>query len=496
MAVTSASGRPPTVDDLVDLRPAKLRARLLFWAALSLALHVGVGLALAWSPLLRNWVFSSFRSTSDGSAGTLGQIRASRAALDHLTRKRIVESARKMLLISRQVADLRAKEWSGVEQRATANAHFKAMFDAGLPRIDLIADPGDPAALDVPALFARAVAIETQVMSLYEQYKAVGLSLMTVSAAKGGSPQPQALADSLRLTALERPDRAVLDLAMINAPLADLMTTTQWRAWREHLTLASDTAEVMANNCQRVIEVIEKVVAVIEVTGSDPTPGGVAGEWWKEDHAYRGDSLRSDEMVASDLVSIDKNAKVTLGRHLGRTGAADSRAAEWLAIDTWWWIGPFPYLTGSRTKESLTHAYPPEHGVDLDAVYVGKSLSGQTRTLRWQYRPMSQVRMEPRDVFRESIWYFYTELWSAEAREILVNVASDDYGALWLNDDPKPVYTSGTDPRPWVILDQRQFVKLKLRKGNNHLLLKLDNNGGTTGFSVIFKLLADAASSR
>jgi hypothetical protein len=94
----------------------------------------------------------------------------------------------------------------------------------------------------------------------------------------------------------------------------------------------------------------------------------------------------------------------------------------------------------------------------------------------------------PRRVQGRSLWYFYTEFWSDREQEVWANIASDDYAAVWLNDDPKPVYVSGTDPRPWVLLDATQFAKLKVRRGTNRLLLKLDNLGGLVGFTVIFCL--------
>jgi hypothetical protein len=91
---------------------------------------------------------------------------------------------------------------------------------------------------------------------------------------------------------------------------------------------------------------------------------------------------------------------------------------------------------------------------------------------------MSGVKQVPRFVQRCSLWYFYTEFWSDRDQEVWANIVTDDCGALWLNDDLKPVYKSGTTPRPWVVLDAQQFVKLKVRRGTNRMLLKLDNQGG------------------
>jgi len=171
-----------------------------------------------------------------------------------------------------------------------------------------------------------------------------------------------------------------------------------------------------------------------------------------------------------------------MGKHLGSEDK--SKPAKYLVLDTWWEIGPFEYLGGVRNQASLEYKYPPENGVDLDATYVGKA----GRKLKWEYHPMSRVMQVPRFVQRECIWYFYTEFWSDRDQEVWVNIASDDYGVVWLNNEPQPVYRSGTTPRPWVVLDASQFCKLKVQKGTNRMLVKLDNLGGLVGFTVILCL--------
>jgi hypothetical protein len=180
---------------------------------------------------------------------------------------------------------------------------------------------------------------------------------------------------------------------------------------------------------------------------------------------------------------VDPKAKIIRGRHIAGDGQAEHEA-EWLAIDTWWTIGPFAYEGGARTKASLTHAYPPEAGIDLDSVYTGKG----GKPLRWTWRTFEQVRMEPSvsAYAVNAIWYWYAEFTSDRERQVWANVASDDYGTLWCNGEQ--VYSSGMEPRPWVPLDQRQFVKLQVKKGINKLLMKLDNGKGTTGFTVVLAL--------
>ncbi|GDY12314.1 hypothetical protein LBMAG53_11920 [Planctomycetota bacterium] len=465
-------------DDLyVDVRPMRLKARLAFWITLSVAVHVALAVALWLSPDLQKLLFGGLQASD--SPPTAGQMEASRRALDALTRKRIATCSKKILAISAKVEAMRAGEWKQVATKAEANPHFKAMLDQGLPPLELSAVAGDADRQDVATLYQKTQDLERQVISLYEQYKSVGLSLLTVRQARAEDlPQPQPLSDSLKLCAVERPSRPALDLAVINGPVAP---GESWLAFRGQMTLASETSEIMANNCQRIIDVVNRVIADLEVGPSMPIPGGGADNW-KEENAYRGPSLRLSEMLPSNLASTIKDAKVVLGKTPG--GDESSRPADWMALDTWWVIGPFPYLTGQRDETSLTHAYPPEHTIDLSEPYAGLN----NKPLRWEYRPMDKVRMEPRDVGRRMIWYFYTEFWSDEARTVFANVASDDYGVMWLNGKRDPVYTSGVEARPWVLFDANQFVQLDLKKGTNRLLLKLDNNGGTTGMTVVLGL--------
>lgn len=471
----------PPQDEFVDVRPVRLRARLVFWITLSVAIHLFAGAALALSPELRNWLFSSLNGNREETISS-SQLQAARNAIDQLTRKRIIACSERMQKVSKRISDLRRKHWDEVADRGRDNPGFAAMHQSGLPKLPVAPDGPGTTAEEVPPLYARARSWEQDVIGVYEQYKAVGLSLMTVAKGADGTATPQPLAQSLGLVKLERPERTELNQATLNGTFTD-MKDGSWLAFRAEMTRASDTAEIMANNCDRIMQVIENILMIID-SGSSGIAGGPKGqEKWTEDNIYKGDQLRPIDMVPSQLRSLDTNAKVSFGKDLG--AKETSRSVDWLAIDTWWQIGPFPYLDGSRSTQSLNHAYPPEYGVDLDAVYEGKG----GRKLGWFYSPFSQVRMEPRDVTRESIWYLYTEFNSDSDREVWANIASDDYGVLWLNGEREPVYRSSVEPRPWVILDARQFVKLKVRAGTNSLLFKLDNNRGTTGFTVIFSLI-------
>ena len=492
---------PPVNDEdpVIDLRPVRWRGRLAFWLTVSVVFHLVAGTVLWQSQAVRDFLFSSFRSHQPEFAD-LEAMRRARSVYDQLVRKRMVDANKKMLMISKQVMDKRDQEWNGVVERAAVNPNFKEMKDGGLPKFDLIDSPGKSATEDILVLYDRACRIEGQVFTLYEHFKAVNLSLISVSGTKDGQPVPQALADSLSLVALERPERRELDKALLLASDEALFAIKAipavpgtpetgpvpaqpdgFQRWKKEVTNALELCEVMANNCQRILENVNKPGLFID-SGFASLTAAAGGEGWTDGTNYLGESLRPQDTADSELTTIDPNAVMTFGKSLG--SVETSKPAKYLVVDTWWSIGPFDYIGGIRTAESLQHRYPPENGVDLDATYVGK----EGRKLKWEYHPMSSVKQLPRFVQRRSLWYFYTEFWSDKDQEVWANIATDDYGAVWLNDRTDPVYTSGIDPRPWIVLDAKQYVKLKIRRGTNRMLLKLDNNGGLTGFTFLFHL--------
>lgn len=465
--------------DEIDLHPRRYRAKLLRWLIISIILHIAAGVILAVSPTIRGWLFQSMQARDGSENMTDSQVQAAKMAMDILTRKRIIECQKRMLGVGTRLIDKRRRNWDEVADRGRDNPHFLAMHQKGLPDLALVKQSGFENQ-EVPQLYDLALVIENQVITLYEQYKSIGLSLKTVE--RGAVTQPQTLERSLELCKTERQPRPNLNLNRFKAVIRGLQDGT-WAAYREEMTTASDTAELMANNCDRVMQVVESIEMIIDMGSMGLHMGYSKRASWVDDVPYKGDQLRPADVLISKLKSIDMNAKITLGKNLGLD--AESRTVDWLAIDTWWQIGPFAYPGGARNTNSLNFAYPPEYGVDLDAVLEGKD----GRKLSWFYSPMSSVRMEPRDVTRESIWYFYTQFHSASEQEIYANIASDDYGVMWLNGEREPVYRSAMEPRPWVVLDKTQFAVLKIRKGMNSMLFKLDNYRGTTGFTIIFTLL-------
>jgi hypothetical protein len=162
------------------------------------------------------------------------------------------------------------------------------------------------------------------------------------------------------------------------------------------------------------------------------------------------------------------------------------KKGKWMAVDTWWVVGPFVHPGRSR-PELLDRTYPPEAGLDLDAEYIGKD----GRKLKWEYRMTRFTRVEPfaRNNETYAIWYFYTELYADRDQTRWVAFGSDDYSVGWLawpgEEKGRVIWRSPKQPQPWMPFGPGCFRKVEFKKGHNRLLLKLENAGGTTGFSVI-----------
>lgn len=156
--------------------------------------------------------------------------------------------------------------------------------------------------------------------------------------------------------------------------------------------------------------------------------------------------------------------------------------ADWLAqlrreagpqpsLGPWHQIGPFEAET---FEAAVANEFPPERGVDLAAKYPGRN----NATLNWIKREdMEDGRPwfpfgHPRAAF-----YLHRVINSPVARELTLSFGVNDSLKVWLNG--APVLTASLRPR---VTPDDQIVRVPLRAGENHLLLKVINNYGTGGY--------------
>lgn len=193
-----------------------------------------------------------------------------------------------------------------------------------------------------------------------------------------------------------------------------------------------------------------------------------------------------------------KNYKPLHGRTVraGRVAVEPGRNPEWLYVDTWHLIGPWP----NPGRKNLNTKFPPETVVNLDAVYQGGRKNEAPMPVRWEFFQMpSKVAgkertpvvpmIMPPGMGDYEIYYGYTELWFDEAADLWVAIGSDDQSKVWIND--LLVWKSGDAHKSWVA--NEGLRKVHFRKGINRVLYRLENGQNSGGFSFIVCLAADQA---
>ena len=164
---------------------------------------------------------------------------------------------------------------------------------------------------------------------------------------------------------------------------------------------------------------------------------------------------------------------------------------RWMFVDSWYLIGPFD----NEGRVNIDKQFPPESIVDLDATYLGK----RGQPLRWEFYQSPEARIiPPFDSYNPQpaggtdlafktrgleyiIYYAYTELRAIEACDIWIAVGSDDFSKLWIED--QLVWASGKQHKSWRL--DEGYRKVRLKKGVNRVLLRVENGHSRTDFSLI-----------
>lgn len=197
--------------------------------------------------------------------------------------------------------------------------------------------------------------------------------------------------------------------------------------------------------------------------------GGGSGRWG----SAIGPNLRPEEFFPGN---VDGDFGGGFRPLNGRKLMDDGRKAQWMYIDTWYVIGPFP----NPNRMNIDKKFPPESmpgcRVDLDRTYIGKD----GMKLQWEFRQGRSLMQVPYYVTNYAIWYAYTEVHADKEQDRWVIFGSDDYSRVWLNG--KKIFSSGVTPHKWI--PDRGWRKVHFRQGLNRMLLKVENAGGTMGYSV------------
>jgi hypothetical protein len=145
-------------------------------------------------------------------------------------------------------------------------------------------------------------------------------------------------------------------------------------------------------------------------------------------------------------------------------------------ITQWLVLGPFDNA-GDAGYETV---YPPEEKLDFAAEYDVKG--GKAKWVSLAAGPDGYVNFDaffrPND---DVVSYAYAEIISPDERDADLLIGSDDGAKAWLNG--RLVHDHHVH-RGWIPDQDRE--KVRLSKGTNTLLIKVDEGGGAWGFSARF----------
>jgi hypothetical protein len=169
---------------------------------------------------------------------------------------------------------------------------------------------------------------------------------------------------------------------------------------------------------------------------------------------------------------IDFRTLRYIDQQLGATGEL---AASLGFIRAWYLIGPFD----GGTDMGVSTVHPPEGEIRLDAVYQGK-----TAPVGWKLYttpdPFGEVNLsEAVASVINAVAYAYCTVHAPLATDAFLRLGTDDTNVVWLNGERLHAFTEGRG----VVMDN-DIVPLKLKAGENMLLIKIGQGGGGWGFAA------------
>ncbi len=223
----------------------------------------------------------------------------------------------------------------------------------------------------------------------------------------------------------------------------------------------------------------------------------------KTDTSWSGEKARTNGhtiiLLLNEPRSLAEPATLKLGLHLKdaasekaltrfRVAAATDptllAALFGTKLENWRLIGPF---SGDDARAALRTEYPPEKEVDLS-----KSYPGVREDIRWNEQA-SFVDGKSHAFVDElhgvhGVYYFSRSIHASTPAHLDVSLRADDYVRVWLNGE---LLTEVDHKLP--IGAPPVHVTLRLRQGDNRLLVKVVNHQGECRFRFDQKLLDDEA---
>ncbi len=240
-------------------------------------------------------------------------------------------------------------------------------------------------------------------------------------------------------------------------------------------TFGAGTPTLPPDLAKRMQEARQRQAQTTPPGSASSTPRTTAGSGAAGEAAIP-EALRS-QPIWSDNVPPPTMPGAGMGGVPGRKILADGvPGADWMFIDSWYTVGPFP----NPNRANIHTAFPPEQGINLDAVYTGKN----NQSVRWEFVQTGSPFLVPANPQEYAVYYAYTELWFEEAQELTLAVGSDDAGKMWIND--KQVWQSSDALKPWR--QAEDLVKVQFQKGRNRILYRVENGIILVGMSLTISL--------
>jgi putative heme-binding domain-containing protein len=154
-----------------------------------------------------------------------------------------------------------------------------------------------------------------------------------------------------------------------------------------------------------------------------------------------------------------------------------------LSPESWRILGPF---ANGANDAGLDKEYIPEpkasggrkpSEVDLTATHDGKSDKIGWKLVRLGADGYLNLQLFYRFDCRDTVSYLYREIDSPAEQEATILIGTDDGCKLWVNGEQVLSHKRHEAATP-----ERDTVKVKLKKGMNPILLKINNGDGPHGF--------------
>lgn len=331
-----------------------------------------------------------------------------------------------------------------------------------------------------PELYTDARQEEVRIVEIYRDVRALERAMLS----------GMSIEHARKMTDIATPNRRVIDTSILKQ---DIRTVARLDAYKETLgEVVRETASIRA-----AVEALLTTANERQQAQHEGFSVAFIHERAAQLRSAQAAAAEDEGQVAKDLTRVESQqppapeappvteqkveqklpaittAQELPGQRFGRTISPSGWGGQWLAINSWYVIGPFP----NPQRVNIDRKFPPETVLDLDATYVGKD----NRMLRWGFHQSPRARIVPKNVEPYGIWYAYTEVRCETDCDLWVAIGSDDKSKIWLND--QLIWESVPWHKEWRI--NEGYRKVHFKAGRNRILYRIENGHNTMAWSLL-----------